>query len=716
MKKSKDDLASDNWDAFQRAWDRRHERFVKEADRFNRFYLGEQWDEQLRKELEAGGFPVLTINQVMSATNAVLGHYSDTRVDIRFKPRTGGSDETALVLQHVTDQILDNNKYARHEAQCFADGVIMDAGFLDVRMGFDDTVLGEVEIRSLDPLDVVIDPDAKEYDPATWTQVFVSRWHTLDEITTLYGKAAAKRLRSLVHSGETFGANSIRFGRSPRFGDERVQPDQITGDEALKQLRELRVIERQHRRMTKRRMFVDLSTGDTRPVPDTWDDARTQEIAERYELAVIEKLVTRIRWTVSCDRHLLHDDWSPYEFITVVPFFPMFRRGRFSGIVRQLISPQEQLNKTESQQLRIVNTTANSGWRVEEGSLSNMTPEQLEEDGAKNGLVLVFRRGRTAPEKIQPNQIPTGLDRLGSKALDFIHDVAGTEALVGRMPTSEVSGVALERTHNKAIVKLQPILDNLDYTRHLVAERILKLVQQYYNEARVIRVTDWRQPTQPEVEVEINVEDVAGHVVNNVTLGEYEVVVGKAPARDGAQEMEFAEAIQLREAGVMIPDHVIIASSNLSQKHEVAEMVKRMQGLGEPSDEERQLMERQREIQMQLMELEVQQTMAKVEKLAAEAEALSAKAKNTEMSTELEPHKTMADIRLEVEKLLHKQRELVATLQTKREMAQMHVEGKNAQTLLTTMAKNAQNERQAQVAMAKRVGADTPRLGKRRSD
>ena len=44
-----------------------------------------------------------------------------------------------------------------------------------------------------------------------------------------------------------------------------------------------------------------------------------------------------------------------------------------------MISPQEQLNKISSQELHIVNTTANSGWVVESGSLSNMTEEELEE-------------------------------------------------------------------------------------------------------------------------------------------------------------------------------------------------------------------------------------------------------------------------------------------------------------------------------------------------
>ena len=49
--------------------------------------------------------------------------------------------------------------------------------------------------------------------------------------------------------------------------------------------------------------------------------------------------------------------------------------------------------------------------------LTGMTADDLEEHGAETGLVLEYNRGST-PCKIPPNQIPTGLDRLGQKAVE----------------------------------------------------------------------------------------------------------------------------------------------------------------------------------------------------------------------------------------------------------------------------------------------------------
>lgn len=686
--------ASENWDAFRAAYDARHSRYMEDAAKFNRFYMGDQWDDDVRQKLESQGRPVLTINEILTTVNAVLGEHTNQRVDLRFKPRHSGTDNAAQLLTHVVDHILDQNRYPDQEHQAFADGIIADVGWLDVRMNFERNTLGEVEIRSLDPTDVVLDPQAKEYDPATWSEIFVSRWHTVDEVEALYGKPAANRVKDLVAGGSTFGNESVRFHGMTRFGDDPVTAP--TGSDAVRNLRAVRVIERQWKKLARRRVFVDMETGDMSPIPDFWEPGRAESLAGQYGMAVVSMVVPRFRWTASCDHVLLHDEWSPYEFFTPVPFFPFFRRGKFSGLVRQLISPQEQLNKVESQQLHVVNTTANSGWIVEEGSLANMSPEELEQRGAETGLVQVFRRGRAPPAKIQPNQIPTGLDRLGAKALQFIHEISGMEALLGRAPKGEVSGVAMQRSEARGLTKLQPVFTNLGITRRLVAERILRLIQSFYTETRVLRVTDWRDPREHDVEVTLNQEDEAGRVVNDVSVGTYDVIPGTAPARDGALETEFAEALQLRDIGVQVPDEVLIRASHLQNKHEVAEQVMKMQGRGEPTDEEAQMLQMQMELQMQAAQLEIKKLQGQAAKLEAEAALLASKAQNTEMNTQLEPAKTQAEIQLQLERLEFEINKAQMALENKLQLAQAHTGSRNALGVMNMMAKRMDTERKIQ--------------------
>ena len=395
------DIASSQWDRYVRARDNGHLEYIYMAKKCDSYYRGEQWDESDVAALESEGRPALTINTILPTVNTVLGEQSTRRADVQFKPRRGGEAEVAHTLTKLYMQIADNNKLDWVEQNVFSDGLIMDGrGYFDVRMDFSDHVEGEIRITAKDPLDILIDPDAKEYDPKTWNEIFETKWMTLDEIEELYGKKKAEQLRFIAENGNSFGRDSVEYEEN-RFGDIEADADYlgagIPGESEYRNVKALRVIERQHRRIHRVECFVDPDTGDQRDVPEEWTEAKTKKFAKKYNLSVISKVKRKVRWTVTCDKIVLHDDWSPYSSFTIVPFFAYFRRGTPFGMVRNLLSPQEQLNKIASQELHIVNTTANSGWMVESGSLVGMTADDLEEHGALPGLLVEYNRGSNPP-------------------------------------------------------------------------------------------------------------------------------------------------------------------------------------------------------------------------------------------------------------------------------------------------------------------------------
>ena len=383
-------IAAGQWDRYVRARDNGHLEYIEMAKKCDAFYRGDQWDDNDISNLEAEGRPALTINTVLPTVNTVLGEQSTRRADVQFKPRRGGEAEVAHTLTKLYMQIADNNKLDWVEQQVFSDGLILDGrGWFDVRMDFSDHVEGEIRITAKDPLDILIDPDAKDSDPKTWNEVFETRWMTLDEIQESYGKKKAEQLQFIAENGNSYGRDSVEYEEN-RFGDLDAETDYIgistTGsDDDYRNLRALRVIERQHRRMQRVMCFVDPVTGDSRDAPDEWSETKIKKFGKQYGLSVISKVKRKVRWTVTCDQIVLHDDWSPYDNFTLIPFFAYFRRGRPFGMVRNLLSPQEQLNKIASQELHIVNTTANSGWMVESGSLVGLSADDLEEHGAETG-------------------------------------------------------------------------------------------------------------------------------------------------------------------------------------------------------------------------------------------------------------------------------------------------------------------------------------------
>jgi len=646
-------LAKSQFNAYTRARDNGHEEYIEMAKKCDRYYRGEQWDEFDIQELDDQGRPALTINTILPTINAVIGEQSAKKADIQFKPRGGGNQEIADVLTKVYAQIADNNKLDWVEAQVFQDGVIQDRGWFDVRVDFDDHIMGEVRIEAKDPLDILIDPDAKHYDPKTWNEIFETKWMSIDEIEEVYGQEKADKLRLLAETGATLGADSMDY-EEERYGDTEHETygHQYPSDpENARALRSVRVIERQYYQLKDCMFYVDPVTGDKRQVPYAWGKKKREDFADTYGLDIIQKKMRKVRWTVSADTVILFDDWSPYNSFTLVPYFPYFRRGKPFGMVRNLLSPQEQLNKISSQELHIVNTTANSGWIVESGSLSGMTADDLEEHGAETGLVLEFNRGSNPPAKIPPNQIPTGLDRLGQKAARNIKEISGiSDAMLGQ-DSPEVSGVAIQAKQNRGSTMLQVPLTNLAKTRQNLAHRILDLVQTYYTEERIIQITDESDPFKPRVPMRVNQMTPEGSVINDLTVGEYDVIVGTAPARDNFDEMQFAEAISLRQVGVPIPNDLIVEYSHLSRKADVAERIRQLEGTAPPTEEQAQLRQFQAEAAIRQTQLEIAKLEAEVQRLTSEAALNTAKAQSAEIDPQLKASELQS-------KLLQKREEL----------------------------------------------------------
>ena len=645
-----EEISRTQWARYERARDNGHLDYIWMAKKCDEYYRGDQWDDEDAAALEAEGRPALTINTILPTVNTILGEQSTRRADIQFKPRRGGDGAIAQALTKLYMQIADNNKLDWVEQQVFADGLIMDGRrYFDVRMDFSDHVEGEIRITAKDPLDILIDPDAKDADPKTWNEVFETRWMTLDEIAELYGEKKAERLLFVAENGMSFGPDSVEY-QETRFGDTQTNDDYfgagVPGDEEYRNVKALRVVERQHKKLSRAMFFVDPDTGDQRQAPDAWSEAKNKKFAKQYNLSLISKIIRKIRWTVTCDQVVLHDDWSPYNDFTIIPFFCYFRRGRPFGVVRNLLSPQEQLNKIASQELHIVNTTANSGWMVESGSLVGMTADDLEEHGAETGLVLEYQRGTTPPQKIQPNQIPTGLDRIAQKAAANIKTISGVNDSMLGTDSAEVSGIAIQAKQNRGAIMIQVPLDNLRKSRQYLAEKILNLIQTFYTEQRVIQVTNEADPLKPREEMIINEQTPEGRIINDLTIGEYDVIVATAPARDSFDETQFAEALALRQAGVIVPDDAIIEYSHLARKGELAKRIRQMTGQEPPTPEQQEAMAQQQQIQMQQLQLEMAKLDADVKKTQSEAALNIAKVQDT---TDVDPQIRMAEIRAKIQ-------------------------------------------------------------------
>ena len=701
-------LANEVW--YRYAWlrDNGHLDYVKKATTCEDFFVGLQWDPSDLALLRSYRRPALTINKIISTISNVMGEQIFNRTDIAFKPRNeGATSEVADALTKVFMQISDNNQLNWVRSDVFADGIVGSRGFFDVRLDFTDSLRGEIRIEQLNPKNVLIDADADEYDPDEWGDVIITKWMSPDQIEVLYSKADADLLRGRQDSYFPYGYDSIDRNLD-RFGHPRTMYTYNTGpDSGTNNTRNIRVIERQWRKLDRMLHFVDIETGDMRVVPPDWDQLRVQQhLSQNPNLSLTKKLVQRIRWTVIADNVVLHDDWSPYKHFTVVPYFPYFRRGRTVGLVENLIGPQELLNKVSSQELHVVNTTANSGWKIKRNALQNMSTAELEQRGAQTGLVLELDEIDNA-EKIQPNQTPSGLDRISYKAEEHIKTISGVSDYMQGFAREDVAAKSVQTNKMSGQANLAKVMDNMNRTDFILARNVLDMVQEYYTEQRLLYITTDRLTNQTE-QLVVNQPTPEGAIVNDLTLGEYAVVVTNQPERDTFEETQFDQALRLRtEAGVQIPDKFIIQSSRLKDK---AEIIKALDGDQNSPEAQAAARLKQRASEAEVTKLEAEalqkQSDAQLKAAKSQKELASIGQDTGQDEMAMEQYKLEAEMAMEQQKMEQEHQlareKMEMEFALKREQMQAELALKREQAAAEAALKQQQAREQA---MAQRVAA-----------
>jgi hypothetical protein len=605
--------AAQNWDRYQYVLGRGHDDYVFRAARLDGFYLGGdidsegvllgggQWTSADLAVLQEQGRPAYEFNQIKPSVNSAIGYQIHNRMDISFRPAGSGADqELADTRSRLAMFICEKERFHYKETQVFSDGLIEQRGYFNIRIRFDKNIQGDMSIEVLDPRDVIPDPDAKGYDPDTWSDVTVTRWLSMEDVQDWHGPEKRLEVEKSRPDEADFGSGDDSGPRNSFARDEMA----TRGWMDVGGTKRVRVIDRQQFRFTMTKVAVH-PTGDIQVIEDSAEDVIADLVAKGALLT--KKMIKRVWWTVTTRDVVLYEGWSPFPWFTVLPYFPYFRRGKTRGMVDAAIGAQQVFNKAMSQEIHIVNTTANSGWMVEENSLTNMETEDLEDVGAQSGLVVEYKKGFSKPEKIQPNSVPQGIENLVASSLEIIKEVTVPDAMRGEQG-AEISGVAIQSKQFASQQQLAVPLDNLAMTRNMLARRLDWCIANYYDAERVIRITDTDEQSGKELtkEIVINQPDGQGNYLNDMTVGEYDVVVAEVPMQITFENSQFTQAIEIRKAGVNVPDWAIIKHSNLSDKQEILTEMRQPQNNPEA------------DAKAKLLEAQTEKTMAEVDKVIAE--------------------------------------------------------------------------------------------------
>lgn len=584
-----------------------HDVWAEEAKICVDFREGRQWTEAQKAQLAKDKRPWLTLNRINSLVNLVIGYQENNDTDVTFLPSNDGasSESVAELLSDVFKNEAGRMDLSAADMEVFSDGMVGGRGYWDMRLDFEDNDLGETKVTALDPFSVFIDPDHQDYDLTKSSHLTVSRWTSLDEIVHTYGMGAYNELKNRVNfnkTGYSYGyayenddivSPVTKFGLT--VGESQMNWRDFYNNELIDNYRKsVRLIDTQYIVTKIMRCFIDLETGDKQPIPENWSDDRIHKClayakALNNPMTVAQRPVRRVRWSVMCGDTIIYDKWSIYDSYTIVGFFPYFRRGITRGIVADLLDPQREINKKRSSITDILSRNANSGWIYHEQSMNPEQKANIKQYGARPGVNIEWK-GDAAfkPERLQPGGYPQGLDRLEEKSDDDMFKISGiNESAFGQVDTVQ-SGRAIEAKQRQAVIALQPNLSNFTRSKKLQGCKSLELIQRHYTEQRIFRIIGEDGHIVQKIINQMQVDPTGNsspvkRILNDVTVGKYQVTVNETPMSANFQEAQFQEALMLLQkmgpVGMALiqsrPD-LLVQMSSLPRKEEWIQAIKQV--------------------------------------------------------------------------------------------------------------------------------------------
>lgn len=575
--------------------DSAHSAWAQLAKTCIEFVEGKQWTAEELARAAEDDRPTLTLNKIAALIRLVMGYFRNNRLDNRFMPSDDfqSNEAVATALSKICKQLAINSKEMYVDGEVFMDGIMGGRGYYDWRLDFERNDFGEIKGTAKDPFTIRVDADADTYDPKKWGHVFETRLWSIDEVEFTFGKGIANLIAPLLFGSgyrggvpndmsdyiqditpwRTFGGQQDAFGGSAYGSVESYIANAI--DPYRKNVR---VIDCQHYIRVMQRNIVDLETGDREPIPDKFTDAQVSKamswLAERCAAKGKEcwyrvewRPTRRVRWTTMIGDIAVYDQWSPYESLTIIPFFPYFRRGATRGMVEDLIDPQREVNKRRSSQVDILTRIAHSGWMFHTDSLEESEKEKLEQYGAAAGLNLEWKgTPDKKPERITPGMMPTGIEKLEEKATLDLKEIAGiNDSALGQVDRVQ-SGRAIEARQRQSVLGLDTYMSNNQRTKNLVGDKKLELIQNHYTEPRIFRVLGddgkWSN-------IGINQVQAAGEIINNVMIGRYEVVTDETPLSETFMNAQFEEIKSLIDDGTIplaVAQDILVDLSSAPQK------------------------------------------------------------------------------------------------------------------------------------------------------
>jgi hypothetical protein len=545
--------------------------FWGEADTDSRFMAGDQtlWND-IYGNLPANRRRQFNFNRIARVVNMIDGHQRNNRKSTIVVGVENADDETADQFTKILMWINNQEGVLETISDSFRGSLVTGMNLLQVWMDYrSDPVSGNIRVDNCSYNSFLIDPFFRKADLSDCNAIWKRSYLTKRECVSLLPESA-----EVIASLEPLSNRDGKFQFSVESYNYNMK-NLLTYDEYY------------YRDYRNQKLLVDAETGETQEWRSQ-DEEKLKEFLRTYpQVTVIECEIPTVKLAIVVQGKVMYDGPQPmgidmYPFVPTfayyypqLPYFPW----RIQGVVRGLRDSQYLYNRRKAIELDILESQINSGWIYKESALVN--PKDVFLSGQGRGLALKDDAQMTDVQQILAPQIPPSMIELSKILGEEISQISGVnEELLGSA-TDDKAGILSMLRQGSGLTTLQILFDNLDHTQKLLGKIMINLIQSNFTPGKVKKILEGAEPTEQ---------------FYNKAFGKYDANVEEGLNTTNQKQMQFAQLLALREAGVPVPDDVLLQASTMQNKKELIKSIE------QAKQQQMQAQQQQMESQMQLQE------------------------------------------------------------------------------------------------------------------
>ena len=500
----------EDWFQSSVTWDKT---WREDAKTWYDYYHGRHWTSEEVEVLEERGQAVTTYNHIKPAIDSIIGSERQNRPKVSMAGRTLDDGRLAEAKTKLYDYICYNSKTDDEVDKMLMDAFVTGRGWLYVSPEVDRDENVDIYHSYIDYRDVFIDGLSKRDD--------------LED---------ARYIHYAVYTDSDIIASQFKDYKPDSQPDVGMLSFEGSSDDEL--------------------WYQNSDRNRPRLINSWYKDENGN--------------ISTVVWTKG---QILYFKKEPYK-ANLYPFvcYTINRdlNNHPYGIVKSMVSAQDEVNKRHSKALHYLNAKQ---VLAEEDAFVDLA--DAKKNIAKPDGIVILADGALAQGKVQivdnTALASTHIQMMDIAKNNILYLAGINPSFVGQAGQYE-SAKKAQMSISQAQNSIVPILNKLRAARHQLATITMKLVPEFYVQERIIRIieSNGEFSFMPVNKVAL-LDDGTAAKFNDMTNDDVDIIIEDAPRGLNEREEQFAQLLQIQgQTSRPIPMEVLLRYSSIKEKHQLA--------------------------------------------------------------------------------------------------------------------------------------------------